>query len=329
MPDTVSRKLKSLAALYVLNSLSPVEKKEFETALNRSKALQSYVEELSGTLTLSESALSYQVDEAELQGQRNLLMGRIQQLDKEQHQSLIGSILFKIIRENIFAIFKTRQPAWAVAAYVLLAFFIGRFAVTNTFNQFEPTSAGFTSSDIIELIQAGSLSDVSLEESDGGIIQLALETKDEVNVSGGYHDEAIQQILFFMLLNDSNPGKRLKAADLIKKIPSHDNKKLVLISSILTESNPGIRLRTLEQLTNYEPDKIILDACLKLLLEDSNEAVRMGALGILAKNPTENIIPALRVVSLMDQNEFIKNKAREILSNINELTYGEQIEGVQ
>jgi HEAT repeat protein len=114
--------------------------------------------------------------------------------------------------------------------------------------------------------------------------------------------------------------------NLLESVPSHDNKKLVLISSVLSETNVGVRLKALEMLSRFETDKIIRDASLKILLEDENEAVRMGALSILANSPSADIVPALRVVSLMDQNEYIRARAVEVMDDISYLAEDEAFE---
>jgi len=124
-------------------------------------------------------------------------------------------------------------------------------------------------------------------------------------------------------------GKRLQAVSLLKTVPAHDNKKLVLISSILSETNAGVRLRALDLLSQFETDKTIRDACLKILLEDQNEAVRMGALSILANSPSADIVPALRVVSLMDQNEYIRERAVEVMIDISYLAEDQALEVIQ
>ena len=62
------------------------------------------------------------------------------------------------------------------------------------------------------------------------------------------------------------------------------------------------------------------------LLEDENEAVRMGALSILANSPSADIVPALRVVSLMDQNEYIRARAVEVMDDISYLAEDEAFE---
>ncbi len=320
MPD-IPNKLKEQATLYVMDALDSDERQAFETKLIAEPNLKDYVKELEGTLSLTSDSFSYKPSEEELQGQRNLLRARVTQLSSLKSPS---SLLDKF-RDIFETVLSPRQPVWAVASYVVIAFVVGRFLAVNPVQDISADN-GFSSAAIMGLIQEGALSDVQFEKTDDESIRLAVETKQNVDVSGGTNDETIQQILYYLLLNDANPGKRLKAVNLLETVPSHDNKKLVLVSSVLTESNAGVRLRALELLSKFETDKTIRDACLKILLEDENEAVRMGALSILANSPSADIVPALRVVSLMDQNEYIRERAAEVMDEISYLAEDEAIE---
>ncbi|MFQ6611842.1 MAG: HEAT repeat domain-containing protein [Fidelibacterota bacterium] len=326
MPNKLNKKLKEQAMLYALETLSEQDRRNFENILRTSSQLQEYLNELQSTLKLTGSSLKISFDETYLQGQRNLLRGRILQLEQEWNQNSTPGKILKSISNGARTLFTPRQPVWAVATYIVIAFLIGQF-IPSGFYQKTNNQSTYSSSEIMDLIQGGGLTNVDLEPGDtGGKLEMALETKGSIDISGGFNDETIQQILYYMLLNDTNPGKRLRALKFLTKIPDLDNKKLVLISSVLTDPNSGIRLRALEQLSNFEPDKTITEACTKLLLEDENEAVRMGALAILGKAPTTEIIPVLRVVSLMDENPYIRDRASEILDEVNEQADAGKIE---
>ncbi len=313
--SNIQNNLKEQATLYVMDAMTTEEKDAFESNMESNSELKRYVAKLSNTLSLTEKSLSFKPDEALLQGQRNLLRARVRQMDSVKSPA---PFLEKI--QDIFsATLSPRQPVWAVATYVVVAFVMGRFLSVNPVQDIQPNN-GFSSAAIMGLIQEGSLSDVQFEKSEDNNIRLAVETKKNVDVSGGSNDETIQQILYYLLLNDTNPGKRLKAVNLLENVPTHDNKKLVLVSSVLTETNVGVRLKALALLSEFETDKTIRDASLKILLEDENEAVRMGALSILANSPSADIVPALRVVSLMDENEFIRERASQVMDEISYLS---------
>ena len=52
---------------------------------------------------------------------------------------------------------------------------------------------------------------------------------------------------------------------------------------------------------------------MKVLLEDENEAVRLSAMDIMEMAPNVSMIPALRVVSVLDENDFIRDRAQDLL----------------
>ena len=133
------------------------------------------------------------------------------------------------------------------------------------------------------------------------------------SIPSAANDELIANLLFYLLLHDQNPGKRLKAVKLLQNSQPAQETKMVLVSALLTDSNPGIRLKSIRLLSTYEPGKIILDACMKVLLEDENEAVRLSAMDIMEMAPDVSMIPALQVVSVLDENDFIRDRAQELL----------------
>lgn len=314
--------LKKNAYLFVSGELSEKDRLAFEKELETNEALREMLDEITSSLSLTKTAFTMQPTDVFLQSQRLILRNTLDSLEKEKSPKIPAWSI-----RGIFAAFAgARQPVWAVAAYVTIAFFMGQL-------YFSPSSGGLAPApsanpDIMELIQAGALQQVNIKERENGngSIHLGLKTARDYEVSGNPEDDFMQQILLYLLLNDKNPGNRLKAVKYLKEVPRHDTMKMVLMSSIMSDSNPGVRLRSLKLLNEYDVDELLSDACLKVLLEDENEAVRMGALEILAKAPLAKIVPALQVVSIMDENEFIRSRAIDILETIEESQIGEKIE---
>ena len=313
MPDTLSAKLRDQATLYALDALTNSELHQFEQLLKANPALQKEVDEIVATLNLTKLASDVKLPEYVLEGQRNLLRGKIEQLENLKRQSGFKVSLSDLWYNLTKRIFIPRQPAWAVATYVMVAFLIGRLALPTL----QTVSAPITTSpqpDVMQLLESGALSssDIDIYQNDAQSVNFNLQAKNDFSVQGGLNDETIRQILYYMLKNDSNPGKRLKAINLLSEAQPVEAGRIVLISSMLTDPNPGVRLRAAKSLNAYESDKTLRNACVKVLFEDENEAVRMAALGILSKTPTEDIIPALQIIKRMDKNEFIRDQARRI-----------------
>ncbi|MFH1852701.1 MAG: HEAT repeat domain-containing protein [Candidatus Neomarinimicrobiota bacterium] len=327
MPDTLSEKLRNQATLYTLDALTNGEREQFIKQLATNPELDALVRELQETLNLTRMATAIKPPEHVLQGQRNLLRGKIELLEAQAQQTSLRQRMANLWYNLSDRVYVPRQPVWAVATYVMLAFLIGRmaFPTVQTITTMAETP---TQPDILQLLESGALSsaDIDLQQFDPQSVSFNLKTKKDFNVEGGLNDEAIQQLLFYLLKNDSNPGKRMKAVNLISEARPVAEGKVVLISSLLTDPNPGVRLRAAKSLSTYESDKTLRDACVKVLFEDENEAVRMAVLGILGNNPTEDIVPALKIIAQMDKNEFIRDQARRVADTFSGQIAVERIE---
>ncbi len=327
MPDTTSMKLHNQATLYVLDALDAGERTEFEQLLNSDQALQRLVKELQATLSLTDLTASVRPPEHVLQGQRNLLRGKIDLLEAQARQKSLGRRIANRWYDLTERFYIPRQPAWAVATYVAVAFLIGRLAFPTAAVPAVATT-DTTQPDILRLLESGALSsaDIELQDKDPQAVSFNLQTKNNYNIEGGVDDSEIQQLLYYMLKNDSNPGNRLKAVNLISDARPLEEGRIVLISSLLTDPNPGVRLRAAKSLTVYSMDKTLRDACIKVLFEDENEAVRMAVLGILADNPNEDVVPALKIIAQMDKNEFIRDQAWRLVNSYRSQVAVERIE---
>ena len=305
MHKSLSDHQKKLASLYVLDALTEAEQITFENELAQNEDLQSYVRSLESTLDVTSSAGMPAPDEIELQSQRNLLRANIDTMASQKTKIAPG------IWEQIKAWIQTPTPAWVNLASVAAAFALGLYMM-KPIPQQTPEKLEI---DIKELLRSGQLGQIKFAENGhrDGQIRFAVESRQDLELSGTANDELITNLLFYLLLHDQNPGKRLKAVKLLQDTQPAQETKMVLVSALLTDSNPGIRLKSIRMLSTYEPGKIIQDACMKVLLEDENEAVRLSAMDIMEMAPNVSMIPALRVVSVLDENDFIRDRAQDLL----------------
>ena len=305
MHKSLSDHQKKLASLYVLDALTEAEQITFENELAQNEDLQSYVRSLESTLDVTSSAGMPAPDDIELQSQRNLLRANIDTMASQKTKIAPG------IWEQIKAWIQTPTPAWVNLASVAAAFALGLYMMKPISQQIleKPEI------DIKELLRSGQLGQIKFAENGhkDDQIRFAVESRQNLELSGTVNDELIANLLFYLLLHDQNPGKRLKAVKLLQNSQPAQETKMVLVSALLTDSNPGIRLKSIRLLSTYEPGKIIQDACMKVLLEDENEAVRLSAMDIMEMAPDVSMIPALQVVSVLDENDFIRDRAQELL----------------
>ena len=305
MHKSLSDHQKKLASLYVLDALTEAEQITFGNELAQNEDLQSYVRSLESTLDVTSSAGMPAPDDIELQSQRNLLRANIDTMASQKAKIAPG------IWEHFKAWIQTPTPAWVNLASVAAAFALGLYMM-KPIPQQTPEKPEI---DIKELLRSGQLGQTKFAENGhkDGQIRFAVESRQNLELSGTVNDELIANLLFYLLLHDQNPGKWLKAVKLLQNSQPAQETKMVLVSALLTDSNPGIRLKSIRLLSTYEPGKIIQDACMKVLLEDENEAVRLSAMDIMEMAPDVSMIPALQVVSVLDENDFIRDRAQELL----------------
>ncbi|MEK0337444.1 MAG: HEAT repeat domain-containing protein [Nitrosopumilus sp.] len=322
MSKNISDQLKEQAFEYVTGLLSESELISFKEILSTNEELKKLINEYQSTLNESSKAFAYTPSDEELQSLRLQLRGRIDQLNKQKNekQSLVN------ILEKLKRFLTAPQPAWAVITYMFIAVVISKLIPVPIFENAIPVNK--QSINIADLLQSQDLKSIKLINSQNGDgrIHFALETGNDMDISGRLNDENIQQLLFYLLLKDDNPGKRLKAVRLLQESAPQIEAQAVLVSALLTDTNPGVRLRSIKILKNYETSDLIIDACIKILLEDENEAIRQHALEIISNHPMEKSLPVLQIVSVMDENEYIKAQAAMILQSFRESVEPDAIE---
>ena len=305
---TFSKKEK--AALYVLNVLDSNDNAIFEKELAVDKELQKWVLGYESTLKNTDHSFTPGISQKQLQSQRMDLLNKIDsELNKKSKKP--ETLFFRSFSSM-------RQPTWVMLPLIIIAFFIGKSLNAPKSNN------NSKSVDIIQLMDQGLLThiDIQLNNDESNPIQLALHSTNEIEYSGNLKDELIQNMLFYLLLNDQNTGKRLKVVKLLEHIQLHEKGRNVLISSMLSDPNPGVRLKSTKMLQSYVADKLLIDACVKTILEDENSAVRLSAMDILESHPTPDMIPALQVIRIMDENPYIQSRAESMLVEFEDLNNG-------
>lgn len=330
MPNNISEQQKKQAALYICNALSITSKRKLEQELKTNSELRNYVNELKSSIETTREISTIGPSEEFLQGSRNLLRGKIQVLsNKKTIGSLLSGFLNKI-KNGIVSLAKTRQPVWAVATYVIIGLLVGRLLITPDSNKPIDIS-GQEKVDMNKLIQSGVLSDLRIDQStlSPSSIKLASHTDNRFNVSGNVNDKNIRQILYYLLLNDEDIDNRYLAGKQIKRITPNRESQMVLISSVLSETDQRVKLQSMETLSQYQSSPDLINACKRILLDDHNFTMRLESLNILEKNMSSDLIPLLEVVSKMDDDSSVREKANELLTELQKPIFIENIEVTQ
>lgn len=317
MPNKISEQQKKQAALYICNALSITSKRKLEQELKTNSELQNYVNELKSAIETTRSFSTIGPSEEFLQGSRNLLRGRIQMLGNKKNSGLVLSNIIDKIKSSVILIAKKQQPVWAVATYIIIGLIAGRLLLSPGGDKPIDIS-GQEYVDMNKLIQSGVLSDLRIDQStlSPSSIKLVSHTDNRFNVSGNVNDKNIRKILYYLLLNDDNIDNRFQAGKQIKRITPDRVSRMVLISSVLSETDQRVRLQSMETLSRYQSSPDLINACKRILLDDHNFTMRLESLNILEKNMSSDLIPLLEVVRKMDDDPSVRDKANELLTEL-------------
>ncbi len=169
------------------------------------------------------------------------------------------------------------------------------------------------------------ISNVRFVDSDvpDGTLGLRFEAVRPVQIMGPVDDPEIQRILTFAVLNEQNPGVRLRAVNAVstsERLHSDFEIRDALVTALKTDSNAGVRGEAFNALSRYPFDEVIRDAMIYALMFDDNAALRISAINRLQEQGPalfdENLERVLRTRMVLDENAYIRTKARTVLSNL-------------
>lgn len=317
MSNKISEQQKKQAALYICNALSITAKRKIDQELKTNSELQDYINELKSAIETTRSFSTIGPSQEFLQGSRNLLRGRIQVINtKKSANSLLSNVLDKI-KSGVTLIAKKQQPVWAVVTYVIIGLIAGRLLLTHGGDKPIDIS-GQEKVDMNKLIQSGVLSDLQIDQStlSPSSIKFVSHIDNRFNVSGNINDKNIRKILYYLLLNDDDINNRYQAGKQINRITPDNESRMVLISSVLSETDQRVRLQSMETLSRYQSSPDLINACKRILLDDHDHTMRLESLNILEKNMSSDLIPLLELVSKMDDDSSVRDKANELLTEL-------------
>ncbi len=123
-------------------------------------------------------------------------------------------------------------------------------------------------------------------DSRNGQIELQYDLIRPVRLRSTVEDDRVQRVLTHALLNEDNPGVRLKAIDALDArgaTREHgEDVKLALISSLKSDPNAGVRREALRVLQDLPFDDEIKETCLYVLANDENPGMRIASINLLS-----------------------------------------------
>jgi hypothetical protein len=173
-------------------------------------------------------------------------------------------------------------------------------------------------------VQISGLKFIDAVASDGEV-EFTFDEIIPMHIKGNVNDNKIQKILASALVNEQNPGIRLKAVNAMAAQQTNNpdkETKEALINALKSDENPGVRKEALQVLKKQTFDNEIRDAFLYVLKNDENSGLRIAAINSLAeakdikKLSDANMINALKERVQTDDNSYIRMRAKTILMEV-------------
>lgn len=307
------KKFEEMLILYSWNELKKDEQNEFERHMLGCDSCKSELEELKKLHDLVVTNTAEELDEDALFESRQELLAQIRNLNRNKFQ------LSKIWDFITTPTAGSLKLAYSIASVIVL-FVVGYFAFfsksdikvqpANGIAQVEPnvTNLQFINSDF-----------------EKGEVEISYDQVTPVKLKGNVNDPEIQKVLAQSLIDNENPGVRLKTVNAIqseKSIGKSSILKDALIKALKQDKNPGVRKEALNALCNLQFDDQIRDAMIYVLQNDVNSGLRIQAINCLdlmtdkLKADDPSTISVLKKKMQEDENSYIKLRAKTILTKL-------------
>lgn len=167
------------------------------------------------------------------------------------------------------------------------------------------------------------ISRVRFEEdgSTNGNVKLSFLASRELRIEGSVEDQKIQRLLAYALMNESNPGVRLRAVSQIQAQSAQGDQEVraALIAALKTDGNPAVRQQALTALTEYSFSEETKQALLYVLRFDENARLRIEAINALSAAVKEGQVleqeslGILKERMLQEDNNFVRRRTGDVL----------------
>lgn len=161
-----------------------------------------------------------------------------------------------------------------------------------------------------------------------GLVAFTFNTVIPVRVKGSPNDPGVQSVLARALLDEENPGARLKAVSALtppiqiqsSTAEADTDIEHALIQAMIHDENAGVRRGALLALKRFPFDNEIKRGFLTVLSTDTNEGLRAEAIDGLAAggilHSDGQLLNVLRTKSTSDNNPYVRQCARQILEEV-------------
>jgi HEAT repeats len=308
-----------LAYLYILDELDEKDKTEFENQLMQDDDLKNEFENISNNLTALKMNKPSMISQDVLIESRHSLMREIRK------ESVNPSFITKLkitIRNYYFSNYKLAFGGIVTFAFGIV---IGYILLISKSNKPTPSLTDNISHETEKISNV----QITKPASNDSLAEVHFDAIKQVKFKAKLSDPIVQKLLLSSLMNDPNPGDRIRSVNSISIQEKNNNFKSdpkieqVLITALTHDKNPAVRREALNVLIKYPYDLEIRDALLIVLSRDRNSGMRVAAINAFADlkqsgetldEETKNV---LNTKKKTDNNDFIKIRAASILQEVN------------
>jgi anti-sigma factor RsiW len=164
---------------------------------------------------------------------------------------------------------------------------------------------------------------------EAGEVEFSFDFVTSVRMRGNVNDNAVQKVMAQALLNDQNPGARLRTVSALasqveaSKTPDKEI-KTALIRAMKLDANVGVRREALKAIQKFQLDEDVKDALLFVLKNETNPGMRIDVINYLEKPVLaqklvdQDILNGLKQTMQSDDNNYIRIRAKNVYEEVNQ-----------
>jgi len=310
--------------LYFYEELSQQERIEFEKhKVDCEECTKVYNDEFSFFREL-EKDKSPVVNDRILSSARYHLSRALREEQKAEKESAVDRLFSFLYTPFRFAVSSAViLTIGLLIGYALFSSELTKPIVKDGSGNFINASDGFVFNQ--QLLRISNIHFIDADASDGEI-EFEFEAVKPVRMKGSVNDPQIQAVLAYSMLNNQNPGSRLSSINAIEtktQLRIDSDTKNSLLTVMLTDENPGVRLEALRVLKKLPYDETIKQSFLTVLTSDSTSGLRIEAINAISDLIEQGLTFSQDELTLFkekfnnDDNNYIKFKSRTILQEYN------------
>ncbi len=161
----------------------------------------------------------------------------------------------------------------------------------------------------------------------GSDVEFTFDMVTPVRMKGNVNDVVVQRVMAQALMNDQNPGARLRTVSAIANevgaLKDSDKEiKAALLQAVTGDANVGVRKQALRALQRFPLDNEIKDALLFVLKNEENPGIRIEVIGYL-QSPEfsrqlvdQDLLNVLKDKMQSDNNNYVRTRVKHFYEEV-------------